>query len=179
MSKIYDYKKMIQLYVSIPKYDYVHKDFRDYREKLVTVLEDIFGVIPDDKKDKSERLNDIENRVGNYGWSISILFGVTIEYLRQSEKMGVVGNWLEGGPQSSLRQLRKKHSESIIDKIDIGIQSLYTHHKIVDETRYQLLYDIFVLFHGENNKIITSEDLLKLGFDDSKEPKISDYYDYF
>src|SRR5689334_16572329 len=39
----------------------------------------------------------------------------------------------------------------------------------------EMLYDLFRLMYGETDQVVTSEQLLATGFDDSKEPKISDY----
>ena len=43
---------------------------------------------------------------------------------------------------------------------------------------FDLLCGIFNEVYGESDKVVTSADLLSVGFDDSKEPKIQDYYDY-
>jgi hypothetical protein len=41
-----------------------------------------------------------------------------------------------------------------------------------------LLDELFVLLWGATERIITSEDLRQLDFDDTKEPQLSDYFDY-
>jgi hypothetical protein len=40
------------------------------------------------------------------------------------------------------------------------------------------LYILFTLMYGDHPEVITSEDLLQAGFDDTREPKIEDYHDY-
>jgi hypothetical protein len=41
----------------------------------------------------------------------------------------------------------------------------------------EILYALFVEIFGECDRVVTSEELLQSGFDDSKEPNISDYPD--
>ena len=41
-----------------------------------------------------------------------------------------------------------------------------------------MLGALFVLIFGEQSRVVTSEELLAMGFDDSKEPDSSNYYDY-
>jgi hypothetical protein len=47
--------------------------------------------------------------------------------------------------------------------------------------RLKCPYDYRALFQvifGESQRVVTSEELHEAGFDDSKEPDISNYYDY-
>jgi hypothetical protein len=45
------------------------------------------------------------------------------------------------------------------------------------ETHLQLLYDLFTAIYGKRDLIVTTHDLKARGFDDSKEPRIEDYWD--
>lgn len=47
------------------------------------------------------------------------------------------------------------------------------------QVHLEMLNTLFQLMFGEVTKVVTSRDLLELGFEDSKEPKISDYWDYY
>jgi len=41
----------------------------------------------------------------------------------------------------------------------------------------EILHKLFLVIFGECQRIVTSEDLCAIGFDDSKEPDIVNYYD--
>jgi hypothetical protein len=45
------------------------------------------------------------------------------------------------------------------------------------ETLLKMMYQLFILMHGETDKTVTSEDLLRLGFDEATAPKERDYWD--
>jgi hypothetical protein len=207
MSKTYDYKSLVDIYVSIPEYDYVHKDFRSYREALLAKLEELLGIsikkeysaqsannlspYPKDlfaelklvllyiiNPKKRPKQPEASYHLAKNDFVLWELFAITVDHIQRSRAVGVAGAWLEGGPQAHLDRMQTSAESELITKTQNTIYELQNLENEMNKSRYQLLYQLIELFFSKIDKIVTSEELLAAGFDDSKEPQLKDYYDY-
>jgi hypothetical protein len=155
--KSYDYKALMQACIDADRMDYVHEDFERYYKGLLESLKSLFQIsfTSTDFAGKDERIRRI---------SSLILFGASVRnYNAISHPWS---GWLEG----------PLHVDDVWDKYGHKLLDLNRESK---ETVLALMDELFQIMYGRVDKIVTSEMLLEIGFDDSKEPKISDYYDYF
>ena len=173
MTKTYDYKSLVKIYVSIPREDWIHKDFRTYREALVAKLEELFGISINPEKRPYNP--DVFVYGGIHAFTLWKLFETTVHHLRGT---GVTGHWLEGGPISSLYQIEETHPSDNITATKNSAIQLQNLENTMDNLRYELLYELIELFYGKIDKVVTSAELLAAGFDDSTEPQSKDYYNY-
>jgi hypothetical protein len=168
MSKTYDYKDLIDAHVKIPQRDYIHVDFRNYYTELVAKLEQLFEV----------KLLTPDSMPANYDsshWPLWVLFENTVDAIRRS---GVEGSgWIEGGPYASLWRLKESNPQA--DKAIVTLEDVRAKEAILKQQYRQLLYDLFAVFFGKTELRFTSADLLKIGFDDTKEPQLNEYDEYW
>lgn len=161
MSKTYDFKALLDAYIQIPLRDYIHKDFRDFYTELVSKLEQLFGV-------KLEQSATIDR----------VLWSFFAEILVEIRKGSVGSHYLIGGPAQTLVLMERRENN---EQAGIVFRKYIEAIKL-DEAKRQkyleVLHELFILFYGKIDKVFTSEDLLAIGFDDTKEPDIRDYYDY-
>jgi len=61
---------------------------------------------------------------------------------------------------------------------DKMLDEIVAQETVLKQKYRQLLYELFALIYGKTELTFTSEDLLRVGFDDGKEPDLSDYDDY-
>lgn len=161
MSKTYSYQDMIILYCTVNEHTWIHEDFPNYRRKLVSVLQEIFDV-------------DLTKCPENSSMALWMLFRSTTKTYKSA---GI--HPLSGYLEASLIHItldRKSGPKGLeISELlrDLG--------QICDQKEalyQQILSKLYELILGATDRIVTSEDLAKRGFDDSQEPKRRDYYDY-
>jgi hypothetical protein len=163
--KTYTYKELIDLYIRLPSYKSFHPDFDSYYTGLGSALGRIFEIdMFEGEVQKNPKFHKSDL------WVLSRLFDDIVFHLRFG---GIGGHYLEGGPIFTLMDLAKENPEreiSVKTFWDVQEQekALYAIYK-------SLLYQLFDIFYGKTDLAFTSKDLLALGFDDSKEPNISDY----
>ena len=160
LQRPYDFRGLIQAYIYTQRQDFVHRDFGRYYGELLKVLETQFGV----------RL--ARDGVPSHHRVLWFLFDSTVSSL-----LAITTPWsgyLEAGLlHTKLDQLGEPgkavyRASCEIEKV--AGDSEAAHRKILET--------LFVVFFGDCQQIITSEDLKRAGFDDSREPTLSDYYDY-
>ncbi len=155
-TKNYDYKAFIDVFVQTRRRDFLHEDFSNYYQGLLETLESIFGM-KISKGDDSSSL------------AIWMLFRSTADsYLSIRTpwsyfiEAGIIGGHLDRKEDLARETHRLSH-----DLEDLARTSRQKH--------LALLHNLFHHLYGETDKVFTSLDLLKNGFDDSKEPQMADY----
>jgi hypothetical protein len=159
--KTYDQAALIEAYIAANRTDYLHEDFTTYYKALLATLEQAFGLLV-----SSQGIRRAEVR------PLWLLFQSTMRsYLAiKTTRSG----FLEAG-------LLEKRLDELGDEALPIRQAEQTISRLAEESRaahLQLLADLFTVLFGPLEKVVTSADLQALGFDDSKEPSISDYWDY-
>lgn len=152
MPKVYDYKDLVMAYIDANRRGYLHEDFKTYFQSRLPKLEEAFDIY----------FKDAKKSLMMYFFSI----------VRSYNSIDYPGMMEMGGVFSALSRAGNRGRE--VEKLQIDV-----FHKL-EEARNMLLemmYALFIVMFGETDKTVTSEDLLKLGFDESKEPKERDYWD--
>jgi hypothetical protein len=161
LNRPYDFRVLIEAYIYTQRKNFVHADFTTYYNSLLEALERAFGIrLTGDGLSFHQRIL----------WG---LFQNTVGSLHQ-----ITNPWagyLEAG------LLHKKLEESgepgrIVDKASAVI---FEANKASEAAHHEILCALFLAIFGEFQKIVTSEELRRAGFDDSKEPDIANYHDYF
>lgn len=154
----YDYRKLIQTYIQSRRNDHIHPDFKNYYTGLLTQLEQLFEVDFSSPPSSQHAL-----------W---MLFRATIDsYLSLRTPWS---HFLEAG--------------LLVQKIEaLGSQGekIFSYSKQIEEVtqtsrelHLQVLSDLFECMYGKRDLVVTSQDLTARGFDPSKEPQITDYWEY-
>jgi len=152
----YSYKELIEAYIATQR-TYVHDDFTNFYKQLSATLQDLFDIHFLSRDQMRELPSDI--RKGG----ILMVFNATA-----GSFLAIRTPWsgfLEGG--LGIATLDDMYGQPFLD---LAEQSRTAH--------YTLLDTLFKMMYGDVERIVTSEELRLAGFDDAKEPKISDYWDY-
>ena len=160
-TKQYDRTAFIRAYIDASQLDYLHEDFRTYYKGLLDALQRAFDI--------TFSLNGVRNREAAALW---VLFHATVRSYQniQTPRSGFIEDTLLN---STLDRLGER-GEPIV-ALEETIRTTATSNK---ETHWRLLDELFLLLWGPVDTVVTSKDLLEIGFDDTKEPKKSDYLDY-
>jgi hypothetical protein len=158
--KKYDYKALVQTYVESIRKDHLHEDFNAYFRALLKVLESIFEV--------EVAFDDLS------GWmrGVWMLFNATI-----NSYLSIRTPWsgfLEVGRIPETLEQAGNEGKLVLQLGD-EIESLS---RQSSKAHLEMLYNLFIVMFGERDKVVTSKDLMALGFDDSDEPNRSDYWQY-
>lgn len=135
----------------------MHQDFKTYYTQLLALLEQLFGVDFAAPPEPAALWMLFMATVDSYlsirtPWSSFLEEGLII---RKVEALGP-----QGGNMFRLSQ---------------QIQDLSEANR---EAHLQLLYALFERIYGKHDLVVTSQDLQAKGFDDTKEPKIIDYWEH-
>ncbi|MEP7289705.1 MAG: hypothetical protein ABI947_28470 [Chloroflexota bacterium] len=164
MNKNYTYKELLETYLKLPQVSGIHPDFQDYYSGLLMTLEILFDVKVDIGRPGSRSGRD---------WTLAVVYDNLIKRIRAGY---VSGSWMEGGPYVTLFDMAEQNPER---KIALQVfNNVIEQERHLRQSYYELLYQLFDIFFGKTDLRFTSEDLLRVGFDDSKEPDIKDYDDY-
>ena len=160
LKRPYDFRVLIEVYIYTRRKNYVHPDFLVYYNGLLQALQRAF---------------DIQLKPEGLVFRQRILWGLfenTVLSLLQ-----ITSPW-SGYLEAGL--VLKKLDESGVNGQEVHRASAIIGKSNTDSeaAHRDMLYALFVAIYGECNKVLTSEELLLAGFDDSKEPDIKDYYDY-
>lgn len=160
LPKPYDYKVLIETYINARRTDYPHKDFTKYYTRLLAKLQSLFGVNLTKKPSSIHKLA----LWGLFGGTISSLLKVSTPW----------DGYLECGlVLRTLEEQNDKGESVFVPTSKIGkcaTESAAAHR--------EMLYGLFRYLYGNVEIVFTSTDLRNAGFDDSREPVLSDYYDY-
>lgn len=159
LTRPYDYRVLIEAFVYTRR-SFVHEDFTNYYTGLLRALEGLFGL-----------------RLSRDGLSFDqsvlwMLFENTTRSLLQ-----ITHPWdgyIEDGLlHTKLHACGEKGQEVYRASAAIaeaGAASAVAHRN--------MLSALFVAIFGECSRVVTSEELARAGFDDSREPNMIDYYEY-
>jgi hypothetical protein len=159
----YDWKRLIDVYLLATR-THIHEDFEVFYRSLLGHLESLFGirVVPETDDDDMT----IEKQ------AIAMLMRSTIKSYH--EGTSPMAGYLESGLLvSKLQETGEDGLNALALVQEIG--ELYGESKRLHLT---LIQKLFVMIHGEPNRVVTSEELQAAGFDDSRAPKVSDYWEY-
>jgi hypothetical protein len=153
---------LIEVYTYTKRKDFVHPDFGAYYSGLLHALERLLGI-----RLSHEGLSSTTQRVF---W---MHFEATVRSL-----LRITTPW-DGYIEDSL--LNRKLDESGETGKEVYRAGAVIHEatKASEVAHREILYALFVAIFGECRRVVTSEELREAGFDDSKEPDISNYNDYF
>jgi hypothetical protein len=157
ISKPYDYKSFIEVYIYTKRQDFPHQDSKEYYSKLLEKLEGLFGIqISEDPPTFDGQL-------------FRVLFNSTVESVLTIKTP--VDGYLEAG-----LLWRKLEQKSELNKIIHDSMRTISQATERSQLAYrEILYALFRCIYGDVDTIITSSQLEAVGFNDSKEPKYVDY----
>lgn len=158
MSKTYTEKDMLILYATIDERAHIHEDFPNYRRELVEKLQELFDV-----NLSQPRRNE----------SLLYLFRSTAKtYLLAG--MNPLFSYLDA--TATYVELREQTGDMGLSAYDT-LRGITKTCELKQQQYQQLLFQLYALMWERSGKVVTSEDLKKVGFDTSKEPDIGDYWD--
>jgi hypothetical protein len=155
----YDYRALIEVYVRTRRKALLHDDFTNYYKGLLGVLEQVFGV---------RFSHDGPTFTQRVFW---MRFESTVESL-----LAIRTPWENCIDDTLLNIKLEECGEpgrvvfAVSDTINKAVEDSARAHR-------EMLYALFRAMFGTIDRIVTSAELAVAGFDDSKEPQCSDYYD--
>jgi hypothetical protein len=153
----YDYRELVQTYIQTERKDHPHAAFEQYYARLLTLLERVFEV-------------DFSSPPSSQG-ALWMLFQATVRsYVSLRTPWS---NFLEAGLIVQKIEQLGPQGEKIF-QLSKHIEELTQSSR---DAHLQLIHDLFTCVYGKRDLVVTSQDLKARGFDDSKEPQISDYWD--
>lgn len=153
----YDYRQLVLTYIQTMRNDHIHADFKNYYARLLTLLEQVFEVDFSSPPSSQRAL-----------W---MLFQATVSsYLSLRTPWS---NFLEAGLIVKRIEQLGSQGEKIF-QLSTQIEELEQSSR---EAHLQLIYELFERIYGKRDLVVTSQDLKARGFDDSKEPQITDYWE--
>lgn len=160
LDRPYDSRVLIEAYIYTRRKDFVHQDFNNYYCSLLEALQPLFGV------DLSGESLSFDQRIL---WG---LFNSTVDSLLQ-----ITSPW-SGYLEAGLLHRTLREHEEIDLRVREASSSIYEANQKSAEAHREMLTALFFAIFGDRPQVITSDDLRAAGFDDSKEPDITNYYDY-
>ncbi len=159
LKRPYDYRVLIEAYIYTQRKNFIHEDFSNYYAGLLEALQPRFGIrFSRDDLDHKQRVF----------W---FLFQSTIRSLLE-----ITNPWA-GFLEAGLIHLRLEESGEAGHVVHGASNRILEANTTSEAAHREIIYTLFHLIFGECPQIVTSEELLEAGFDDSIEPDISDYYD--
>jgi hypothetical protein len=161
LNRPYDFRVLIEAYVYTKRKDFLHSDFTEYYAGLLKSLKMLFGV-----------------GLSREGLTFSqkVLWGLfdnTADSL-----LRITSPW-DGYLEAGLLHRKLEESREPGKIVDRASAVIHEANKASERAHREMLWALFVAIYGECPRVVTSEELLQAGFDDSKEPDITNYYDYF
>jgi hypothetical protein len=160
LKRPYDYRVLIEAYIYTQRQDFVHSDFRAYYASLLEALQGQFGI----------RLS--REGLGFHQQILWMLFQSTVRSLLQITSPW--GDFLE----TSLLDRKLEETGGLGRIVDRARRVIGETNKASEIAHREMLDALFQAIFGECHRIVTSQELLAAGFDDSKEPESVNYYDY-
>ena len=158
--KMYDERAVVLAYIDAQRPPYPHEDFRLFRRARLEALERAYriSISMDGVVDPSAR-------------SLWMLFSAAVDsYLGlRSPRDGFLEDSLINGTIDGLGE-----SGSQIREVEA---KLHTHLRECRDASIEMLTQLFIVLWGRIERPVSSADLRTSTFDDSKEPRLSDYYD--
>lgn len=161
LKRPYNIRVLIETYIYTKREDFCHPDFATYYASLLEALEGIFGV-----RLSSEGLSQNQRIL----WS---LFQNTVKSLLQ-----ITNPWA-GYLESSLLVRKLEESGEQGQVVEQASAVIRESNRVSEKAHREMLEALFYAIFGERPQEVTSQELLQVGFDDSREPDIQDYWEYW
>ncbi|SRR6266496_2594797 len=159
-AKIYDERAVVLAYIDAQRPPYPHENFRLFRRARLDALENAYRI-----RISMEGVLDPSAR------SLWMLFSAAVDaYLGlRSPRDGFLEASLINGTLDGLGEsgLQIKELET----------KLHTHLNDCRDANIEMLTRLFIILWGPIERPVSSADLRTPTFDDSNEPRLSDYYD--
>jgi hypothetical protein len=156
----YDERAVVMAYVDAQRPPYPHEDFREFRRAKLAALESAYQL-----QMSHAGMSTVQRA------SLWMLFQATADSFLKL-----------GGSRAGL--LEDSLINATVERVDtpeLALRAtearLSAHLEQAREAHLQLLTSLFRVLWGPIEKPCDAADLVKLGFDPSTEPKLSDYYD--
>jgi hypothetical protein len=159
LTRPYDFRVLIETFVYTRR-QFVHEDFTNYYTGLLRMLEELFGV-----RLSSDALS-FDKRV------LWMLFESTTRSLLQ-----ITHPW-DGYIDDSLLNVKLESCGEQGHEVYRASAAISDAGKASAAAHRRMLYALFVAIFGECSRVVTSEELARAGFDDSREPDMVNYYQY-
>jgi hypothetical protein len=159
LKRPYDYRVLIEAYIYTQRNDYLHSDFSTYYTSLLEALQKQFDV-----RLSHEGLASVPQKVF---W---MLFQSTVESL-----LRITSPW-ENYLDATLLEKKLNESDELRRIVDRASAVIGEANKASEAAHREMLVALFQAIFGESQRVVTSEELRRAGFDDSKEPDIVNYY---
>jgi len=160
LDRPYDRRVLIEAFIFTRRKDFVHEDFNNYYDELLKSLQLLFGV------DMSVESLTFDQRIV---WS---LFRNTVDSLLQ-----ITNPWA-GYLEAGLVHNKLSQHKDVEQVVDECSQKIREANRLSEDAHRDMLSTLFVAIFGDLSTVVTSEELRQAGVDDSREPDITDYYDY-
>ena len=159
LGRPYDFNSLIEVYARTKRSHVPHSDFRDYYSSLLAALEPLFGV-----RLTREGLS-FHQRVlwMRFASTVDSLLRITTPWDNTLED-GLLHTVLRGCGDAGQRYYR---AAAVVGEATLASEAAHR----------EMLAALFVAIFGGCPQVVTSEELRGIGFDDSREPDISDYFD--
>ena len=156
----YDYRQLIEAYVYTQR-DFINlPDFANYYASLLEALQKHFGIML-----SHEALSSASQKVF---W---MFFRSTVRSLLK------ITHPLAGYLDATLLHRKLEQCGEPGRIVDKCSKIISESNKASEDAHREILYTLFKEIFGECDRVVTSEELLQSGFDDSKEPDISNYWE--
>lgn len=159
LNRPYDYRVFIETYIYTKHKGFLHSDFEVYYASLLEALQEQFGV-----RLSHEGLTTVPQKVFwmLFQSTVHSLLQITNPWANFLDETLLVKKLDESGELGRLVH----RASGVIDEAN----------KVSDAAHREVLCALFQAIFGECQRVVTSQDLLAAGFDDSKEPDIMNYY---
>lgn len=158
LARPYDYRALIEAYIYTQRKDFIHADFAVYYSSLLEALQQQFGI-----RMKHEALGFREKAF----W---MLFQGSVRSL-----LCIANPWA-GFLETSLLNSKLNEISELGRIVDRASGTISEANKASEAAHREVLDVLFRAIFGDCQRIVTSQDLLAAGFDDSREPDIVNYY---
>jgi hypothetical protein len=161
LNRPYHVRVLIEAYIYTHRKDFVHSDFTTYYASLLEALQRLFDIWLSDEGLSFDQL---------VLWR---LFQSTVKSLLQ-----ITSPW-DGYLEAGLLHKKLEQSGEPGRVVEQASAAIGEANKASEAAHREILYALFLAIFGDCQQSVTSEELRQAGFDDSKEPDITNYYDYF
>ena len=160
LDRPYDFRVLIEVYIYTRRKDFVHQDFTLYYRSLLESLQQLFGIdMPGEQFSFDQRVL----------WG---LFNGTVDSLLQ-----ITSPWA-GFLEASLLHRKLNECGEPGEIVYQASKTIGAANRSSAQAHREMLYALFTAVFGACDRVVTSDELRGVGFDDAQEPDIKNYYDY-
>ncbi|MCB9855906.1 MAG: hypothetical protein H6818_09495 [Phycisphaerales bacterium] len=159
----YDWKRLIDVYLLATR-EHIHKDIEEYYRELLRHLEAMFElrVVPPFES---------AQEIGSRYVFVMLMRSVVRSYHQATTP---TAGMLESGLLHSRIEDAGEDGQRVIELLKKIMQGYLD----TKAAHVELVQTLFKMIHGEPTKVVTSHELRSQGFDDSKPPRPSDYWEH-